>query len=347
MGIKYIFSADDYGPIHFINDGVCSAVQKGFINSVQVLANIEEERLLAALQKLEEAVPNGSCIDIGLHLTLTSGAPLYGFQGAKTKCTWGKSVDKNGNFKKYTHFNFKYDIPLIRKEFAAQKQLLVNCLNKLKSDKLKFTSVSHHHNMLVISPDLVKEYIAVAGDTLAVRAPKMYPNSRKWYYRILPLFNFSDSRAQRKHMRKMYAAFLNNRFLGSPGLCIKSPSYVDTEFYRSLGSLFWIKPSQRRIRNRMRKFDNMLNRAKAYHVDANIESKESPLVEFAFHLGAIGKGKARKASTDNYPGINNKFFDDRQVEYLCLEQLQKSHSYKHVFTNMVSWSNCEDVEYRS
>ncbi len=42
MKAKYIFTADDYGPIDFINKGIQAAVEQQLVNSVHVLVNVED-----------------------------------------------------------------------------------------------------------------------------------------------------------------------------------------------------------------------------------------------------------------------------------------------------------------
>ena len=65
MEAEYIFTADDYGPIDFINDGICRGVQRGWINSVQVLVNVDDlSHLKSELVRLLQSVPQRETLDL-------------------------------------------------------------------------------------------------------------------------------------------------------------------------------------------------------------------------------------------------------------------------------------------
>lgn len=81
MSAKFIFTADDYGPVHFINHGVIEQVKNGTINSVHVLSNFDEGKLKRSIRDLWHAVPHGKVLDIGAHVTISSGKPI--FQGVR------------------------------------------------------------------------------------------------------------------------------------------------------------------------------------------------------------------------------------------------------------------------
>ncbi|MFT5822129.1 MAG: hypothetical protein ACI8ZM_003385 [Crocinitomix sp.] len=63
MKTKFILSADDYGPIQYINRGVRKAVEHGVINSVQVIINYKESTLYNDLKLLNPVVPKGGKMD--------------------------------------------------------------------------------------------------------------------------------------------------------------------------------------------------------------------------------------------------------------------------------------------
>ncbi|HEY9663639.1 MAG TPA: ChbG/HpnK family deacetylase, partial [Allocoleopsis sp.] len=93
MEPQFIFNADDFGPVDFINEGVYYAVNLGVVNSVQVIVNGDtEQSLKGKLKKLESYVPAGRTVDVGVHFTLTSGAPLHGDTEADKLRLWKNMV---------------------------------------------------------------------------------------------------------------------------------------------------------------------------------------------------------------------------------------------------------------
>src|SRR4051812_27086814 len=69
---QLIITADDFGVYPSINEGIKSAVLKGKVNSVAVLPNYKDS--IKNTKELLEAVQNK--VEIGCHLTITSGKPL-------------------------------------------------------------------------------------------------------------------------------------------------------------------------------------------------------------------------------------------------------------------------------
>ena len=159
MEPKFILTADDYGPIHFINRRIRHAVSNGLVNSVHVLSNIGKAQLKDALQQLNDHVPQGKTLDIGLHLTLTSGGPLFRQTGKDWKGTWGKMM-KGSAFKPFGKFYFGYQNYLleIMNEFEAQLNQLKVALSEITNSRLQLTSVSHHHGIFAIDDVLFQKY---------------------------------------------------------------------------------------------------------------------------------------------------------------------------------------------
>ncbi|NRA12888.1 MAG: ChbG/HpnK family deacetylase, partial [Crocinitomicaceae bacterium] len=172
MSFKLIVNADDFGPIDFINQGVYHHLSQGNIDSTQVLVNMDPAKLKANLKRLYGYVPADRTFDLGVHFTLTSGGPLSGHEN--NYAAWGSMVEttKEGitQFKDYTKFDYTYGnrINVIQKEFEAQRDVLVRLTKEVNSEmgnvKLVVNSVSNHHNIFTIAPDLFEVYVKVAEE---------------------------------------------------------------------------------------------------------------------------------------------------------------------------------------
>lgn len=363
MSIKIILTADDFGPIEFVNQGVYHHAMQGNIDSTQVLVNMNEADLKASLKKLHSYIPADRTFDLGVHFTITSGAPLTGGDNddAKKKC-WGKmSRKKKGKllFKDYTKFYFGYEeyLDKIEKEFVAQRDTLFRLVDKVNTElgkvKLVVTCASSHHNLFTIAPKLFEAYVKVAQGgkkSLAIRSPKAltYATAKLYYNLVLPLRNLSDRKSDRKLMEEMCFNFSNNKYTKEREVVIDSPAYIDIEFYKGLGSLGEGRLTRTKVEDRKEVFGDMITRAKKYSPNQDIEPATA-IVEFVFHLGA-GDEKTKELSFKqigkDYPGISVKYFDNRQTEVLGLNDLSTDPRYREYITTKVSWDECGKVTYR-
>lgn len=368
MKTLYIFNADDFGPIDFINRGVIKAVKIGMINSVQVIVNGDSRNSLAKkLTELSRAVPDGKTVDIGIHYTLTSGEPLtpIGVNQKAKKDHWKELVKIKDdtcfflNFKKF-NFNYKSHLPAIRNEFLAQKNKLGDIIHRVnvaeQNQNLVFSSASSHHNTVTISTVLFNIFLEVSAMgryPVYPRSPKSIPKLRMFlYYRFaISLINFTDKRHHRKHMIKQLKAFRENRFLAKQ-LHLKSPNYTEFGFYNNLGSFSIFNIFSRdKLRKRKNKYQKswfkMMERIKAYKPSPEVESTKVKVVEFVFHLGYPDKQNTNyKNMVINYEGITHKYFDDRVAETEFLEALQKSGFHQEdVIDHLTSWKNCQFITY--
>lgn len=351
MKPSFIFTADDFGPIDFINRGICYAVNRGLVNSVHVLANGDKVQLRESLHQLNESVSEGSKVDIGLHLTLTSGKPVYKESGKSINGTWGKML-KKGSFKKYSQFYFGYDrkLDVIEGEFNAQFERLQDALAGIPNSHLQFTSMSHHHGIFAIDDVLFGDYYSALGhkNKLAIRNPKALPASsnNSFFGLVVPLFNLTDRKEDRKEMEVMNDAFGKNRFAGKKALKLTTPHYTDVSFYGSLGSLAIVESFKRkRIEKRIKAFNEILERATKYAPVPDSEP-QNKVVEVVFHLGDHTQNKRGfKQAVKHYNGISPKYFEDRQHELFALEEVHEAKAAE-LKEALVSWTNCGEVQFK-
>lgn len=359
MAFKLIVNADDFGPIDFINEGIYAALAKGQLDSAQVLANMDPTKLKANLKRLHSFVPADRILDLGIHFTLTSGTPIWG--GPNFGNIWGEMVEEvkgKVQFKDYSKFHMGYAkyLKVIESEFTSQRNRLVQLVKEVNlevgTNKLIVNSASNHHNLFTIAPDLFEVYVRVAqgnpGKPLKIRSPKAspYQTIKKYYDLVLPLFNASDNKNQRKLMEQMCLNFSNNNYTSSKAISIESPHYIDIDFYKGIGSLGVGDLSKNKIENRVKKFKEMISRAEAYVANTTIEPAQV-IVEFVFHLGARGPIPATisfEQMAIDYPGVTYKYFDNRETELMVLDKM--SDEYGTFVKTKVSWDECGKITYR-
>jgi len=364
MPTKYILNADDYGPIDFINRGVNTLVEQGMINSVQALVNGDDTtKLKESLKELRNKIPEGKSLDIGCHLTLTSGRPMYKRNDNDEEpvaSTWSdmvRKIDDRYYFKKFSKFYFKFAdtehnekyTTAIKEEFKIQIDTLGGLIDEInQSDdprKLVYSSVSNHHNIFTSNKTLFEIYVDSAtynNQKLAIRSPMVKPSKSSWLLNniVLPFSNFSDKRKHRKMMREMNEAFCKQQYIGTSDLVIKTPSYIDITLYKGTGSVGIGNIFMSKIKGRIKKLKEMLDRA--IELDG-----ENEIVEFVFHLGQGTENLRSKNITNGYIGVSNKYFDNRQIEFQALAKAYQEGGFEDVFNNQISWNSCRDITYKA
>lgn len=366
--VRYIFTADDFGPIEYINEGIIQHVMDGSINSVQVLSNIDEDTLHKALNKLWNAVPKGMVLDIGVHFTLSSGSPLYKGKDdsiASTLKAWGQMIfTKEGKllFNDYTQFYLRYVkgksvksseylnlSQSIKEEFALQRKRLEGCVaavnEKNQGECLSVTSASCHHNLFTIHQDLMDSYVD-ASKGLALRSPKTLPSGtmKSFYGLVLPLINPYISKDLKHIMKKLYLHFGNNQYYrGSRDLKFRTTSFLDVRYYMSLGSKSKVTVQSKK--SRIRNFEKMRAHATYVFRIGNRSSQKTVDVESVFHLGKRTSGNKQTYTqmVKHYPGIAAKYFDNRKLESEALHEIKGLSAYENIFErSLISWKDCID-----
>lgn len=143
---RVIFTADDYGVVESINEGVKEAVRRGILRSVSCFTNYGEkgEKSLRMIRELQEVARVKGCdVELGVHLTITSGSPLIGRQAASLLCRDDKSLRKaERKFKKGSGapndlaclFYAERDIVGLYQSFANDAALRNTYLNQLREE---------------------------------------------------------------------------------------------------------------------------------------------------------------------------------------------------------------------
>lgn len=201
---KVIFTADDYGPVKAINEGVIQALKAGAINSVEIFANHDNfDKSINLLKKECESIP----FEIGCHLTITSGKPLTDTKDhfVRSKKLSGK---KKGYFRSYLNLSRPKDNSSIQEELKLLKNELDAQVKKLKKNSFiggRLTHISTHHNTLFLFEDYLEVYLAVAKENnLNVRSPiaNKFKKHKTYVHWILNNHLLDLPVKHRKKMRK-------------------------------------------------------------------------------------------------------------------------------------------------
>ena len=313
MAVKYIFSTDDFGPIKSINNGIFDLVKKGVINSVHILVNNDDKISLSKkLFQLNSKVPKGKELEIGLHLSITSGSPLTirGVSEFRAKAIWGDLISKKKEhwcFKsfKYQYHSFLKKISEVNNEFIEQYRLLIDAFKLFKiraSDvRIKFASISLHHKFLDLTCSLFKKFHKEISKDLTFRSNIIIPQIKGKIYKtyLSKLFKSNLNVYKNIDLKKEENYFYQSN--------IKlSSQYLDVSFYTPLKARFIRKKHNIYVEQKIFTLTKMFRYSK---------SKNSSTVEFVFHV--ICFDDQNKFET-NYNGISQKYYQGRHIEYLAL-----------------------------
>ena len=349
---EYIYTADDYGPVEFINNGIIQGVKAGLVNSVQVLTNFDRGLLEMSLMELSKVVLDGKELELGVHLTMTSGKPLTLVEGVFSASEWHGFLDEKDNFYDLSYYSFKHKefLRQLAGEFSAQRDRLLDAVEsvnkRLGNEKLKVTVISNHHNLVSIDFELLKVYLNTATITdnngkvikrLACRTTNFKPTeSSKLYFGLAiflkPVFKKrqenlkSTNNKLRNKIIELNNGYLKYKVPGNKDVTFQTSLYSDMTFYRVLGSKsWWMRYAWLRylggFNNRQKKkLVKMYERAVGHKTGREVNNNAKRVFEFIFHLGDVSNNNylTQKDLDQFYPGITVKYFDDRQLELQTL-----------------------------
>lgn len=301
---KYILTADDYGAIDYIDQGIIKAIRASKINSVACFAvrfdRNGETELPERIQKLLDLRKEGFEFSIGLHFCITAGfsndidTMLYG--NSLTKLSKNK---KRQDFKSAINYRFnQVDPDDLEKELRSQ----INILQELLGDE-KIDSISNHHGLVYINTNLFKPYARVAAEHhIPVRAPLTWRKAglevKNWDRKLL---NATIREGVKLKMLDQLRNALDSksRIKVARDLNLIYPSCLVDEFY---GQPF--KPNLELLFQAFK--------------DATFSA------EFMFHLADAeyrlqkGLNEDQSDQIQTYPGIDSGYFKWREMEFNTL-----------------------------
>lgn len=159
-----IITADDFGIVDFIDNGIIESAKNGTISNVACFGNVELGRLKKQSDKLKSANPN---IRFGIHLTITSHKPLVVDNEAFT-------IKKRNSEVQFRNANDLYFKEIIKEKNSLKTELQAQIDNlKAAIYPNKIDNISCHHNLFYLDLNLFKIYLELAHDNnLPIRSPK-------------------------------------------------------------------------------------------------------------------------------------------------------------------------------
>ncbi len=343
---RIILTADDYGFCDSVDDGIIAAAEKGYISSVAAFANgPDAQKRLERLKKVQTAIQNkGGILDVGAHLTITSGKPLT--EDIKEDALG--LVDKKGYFNTFTQMTFPET-----KEHVSQQRgdalfaELGRQLEVLRAAKLEITNLSSHHNSLTFTKELFQWLILFAKkEEIPIRSFEILPQEKENAYQLQwrtrlrdnnDAYQIKDIKKFFKNIRNHVKAWRNDpKFQPFPHM----PNGINGINYGpAIPSLFLESIHDEKAR---KKADETFREIK--------KVKNDDVMEFCFHLCDPDAWKKRdlvhhkkkikgKTNPDYYPGVSEGYFDGRRMEFLSLELLRKKMGVRTDIPQITSWKN--------
>jgi predicted glycoside hydrolase/deacetylase ChbG (UPF0249 family) len=306
---KLILTADDFGVVPSINEGISTLLGMGLLNSVEVFTNYKD-----SLKNIKNLVAENSHVnfEIGVHLTITSGKPITQNDDLNPIL-----VEPNGFFKEFTDLGSGAPHKALYDELMAQ----IEVIKEVPDLKDKLTHLTCHHNSLWFYPKYTEVLEQVLKDTnLPVRNPKAIPKWKNTVYYLKVASSKGSKENEDRMLIKKALIMRNNNSFPNKKLEYKAPSYLNTNAMGTL-PIAKIKKEEKeaKILSKKDKIAEILEKS------INKKSKaEELLIEIMFHLrkGELGSGHDQyKKEIENldYSGIDHRAFDSRLIEYegLC------------------------------
>lgn len=305
---RIIINADDFGVVPSINEAITEAVLAGKVNSVAAFANYKDA-VANATGLVAQAAAATRQLDLGTHLTISSGAPVL--EEAKDPALG--LCDRDGNFKPFTELsNDAIDTGMLRKELLAQ-------VERFTSNGIPVRHLSCHHNTLTCFERLFKVYVDVAQETqLKMRSVAIEPvRKNNLYVKLFLGIKLSDDndhedmqamRAFLKTIRDKFTEYSNNT--------VRTPGYLESAYYGPLPL----------IPLRGTAMDHHIAKKKADLEDIVQRFGGSPdsTMELMVHLRkgdvSLWEHYAAEVDATGYKGIDPKYFDSRVIEFESLMQ---------------------------
>ena len=324
-----IFTADDYGAIPAIDQGIIHAVNAGKINSVAAFSNHNQFR--QKLDKLQNDCA-GQNFEIGAHLTISSGKPVSD-RNLKWFTRGFFAFGKKGYFKKYTQLNRAHKDERRKELFQLERELCAQ-VERFIEAKIEITHLSCHHNTLMLFSEFHEVFFEVGKKfDLAVRSPLNRPSQMNDLYVSLVMMRLFDNinRGTRQemldHMRAM------RTFLATYPNPPVMPDALSTIHYGPL-ALPTNRLNDHEIESYANEKEISMERALRYLKD------EDEAIEFVFHLIDDDPTRLEKYCdqtrfrNSKYTGIDDGYFDSRMAEQRAILNLKLPE-----YINLVSWKS--------
>lgn len=326
---KIIINADDYGFCDEVDAGVRMAAEQGLINSVATFVNGPDWANRLAVIKAVQS--NYNCddskvqgIDIGCHLSITSGKPV------SRAAINSDFLTKKGRFRKYTQLKRPETVEGKKALKAIVKGEIMAQLDRMDKAQIDIAHLSSHHDTLTFFEDYFEAVLEVGQQNkIPVRSPIMLPKSKeKIYYNQVGLRlknNLSTENEQEyTEFRKGRHSWFADNF-GSYTDIPNSPSFLDGSNYITKSQIFDVNNSQRQKETGKSKSDKVYETIQKQDASSTTEYVVhlcSPTADIKGKMKFEKKKIKRVPNPNYYSGVNAGYFDGRQIEFEALKSLK-------------------------
>lgn len=313
---KIIITADDYGAIDAIDIGIIDAINNGPVNSVAAFANGKN-----AKERLRKLVrETSSDLEIGCHLTLTSGSPVLPISEVTSLYDEGDKV----HFRDFSEFQYSMDLGEVEAELRAQ-------MDVFKEANIKIAHLSSHHGSLDYFQDYHRILLKLAhdfypGEIIPTRSPAVSPKIRGLIWREFVKVRMEDDNSDEE--LDWFANF-GNRIRNDRKVkrLIKDLKFPNSRIPYCANTVHYGLPdrklkSQRAIERKAPK-----RRKKLLRNISKLKTRKRPY-EYVIHLMDEEYSRfdeyVRQLETQEYEvGLNDHYFDGRMIEKLSITQVTK------------------------
>jgi len=327
MRKKIIINADDFGVVPSVNEAIIDAVLAGKVNSTAAFSNYKDS-VSNVKNLMQKATAAGKHVDIGTHLTISSGSPILD----ETKDPKLGLCDKNGNFKSFTELsNSAINTTILRKELLAQ-------VERFTSNGIPIKHLSCHHNTLTAFEKLFKVYVDVAQETqLKMRSVAIEPSmNNNLYVKVFLGIKLRDdnTRDEMKAMRQ-FLDEIKTKFVEYSNNAIRTPGYLESAHYGPLPMVAIRKSAlDKQISDKKADLKEILNR---------FSKSADGSMELMVHLRkgdvSLRDHYKKEVVATGYQGIDYKYFDSRVVEFQSIMQCDLTSLFSSYGSAMATWDD--------
>lgn len=325
---KVIFTADDYGAIPAIDVGIIKAINAGKINSVAAFSN--HHQFESKIKRLVDECDDRR-LEIGCHLTISSGKPVSGRKIGLLTRRGSLSFRKRKYFKKYTQMrrskHLSRELNDLHYELSKQVELFDHF-------NIPITHLSSHHNTLFFFKDYHEVFLKVAKENdLAARSPLNIPKAMNDLYMSMVVLRMFDNMSKENRHRILTHTRSMRSFLSQYNDLPKMPIALNTVHYGPLAL-----PTNKLSNQEVDSFADEKNLS--LREELSMEAPEDEVMEYVFHLIDDDYSKLddyckqTKFSNSKYTGIDSGYFDSRMAEQRALLNFDLA-----TLVEFVSWTS--------
>lgn len=317
QSLKMTFTCDDYGAIDSIDNGIYDLAANDKIDSVECFINGPNGK--DRVRRLFQLIKDGKKLDLGIHLTITSGKPMSnGGTGSGFVKDNGDFIDWDKYFKPTFDDGVEWLKGEIRAQIDAARKWETELCEELGIEGPVFTHLSSHHNSLTFYESGFLTLLGLASEyRYAVRTPVVQPKLKS----ILAVkIKVTLNTLTGKKLMKCLKDF--NKTAEWP---VPIMDYLDMRHYGpALGEVRqkkfakWINT---KVENKEQILSELIKSGKQ-HVEVVLhvrQGSKNDLAEKKRHIDDV-RDKFREELTNNgqndlYSGVDIKYFDGRTLEY--------------------------------